>query len=172
MPICPAVLPGYPKPRPTAVCEPRERAKRVRRRKQKSCGESASDTRKQRFCQNCEASQSRCKTAYARQRGEALLGGTQDPITRQMPRCSWCFTTLFAYGAAQNIPRISRPLPCGRYRKAGYRASPDVRVSLSGRMLRFAFCRSRAPVKNLRFGHVRAGNGGFLFVLVIGNCSK
>ena len=65
MPICPAVRPGYPKLRPAAVCEPRERAKRVRRRKQKSCGKSASDIRKQRFCQNCEASQNRCKAADA-----------------------------------------------------------------------------------------------------------
>ena len=70
-------------------------------RPQQAAPISASDIRKQRFCKNCEAPQNRCKAADARQRGAALLGGMQDPITQQMPLRRQSFAALFSYGTAQ-----------------------------------------------------------------------
>ncbi len=144
MPICPAMRPGYPKPRPAAVCEQRERAKRVRHRKQESCGESASDIRKRRFYKNCEASQNRCKAADA-----ALQLVFYDFV------CLWSRAEYFPYSkvaAMRQIPESEIP---GKPGCASLTFRQDVAVCFlpepgtskkppfrpcAGRKRRFSFC--------------------------------
>src|SRR5699024_9345333 len=73
---------------------------RLAKQPEKSTRYGAGDTRKQRFRRNCEASQNRRKAAAARQRAAALLGGTQSPITQQMPLSGQKFAALFSCGTA------------------------------------------------------------------------
>src|SRR5699024_8281200 len=85
-------------------------------------GVSASDIRKQRFCKNCEAPQNRCKAVDARQRVAALLCGTQDPITQQMPLCRQILRLCFL-----REPRVNR-----RYRMSASKVYfTDLRTSFN-----------------------------------------